>query len=118
VNLFPAGTLLVAMYGEGKTRGTVGELAIAATTNQACAAVQLTDPDPRHRAWTRLALEANYWSMRRLVSGGVQPNLNLNLVRQIVVPFPKDETLSCGAATHTSTLGFGSRRNCDRSRSD
>ncbi len=31
--LFPAGTLLVAMYGEGKTRGKVSELKIIAATN-------------------------------------------------------------------------------------
>jgi type I restriction enzyme S subunit len=88
VKLFPAGTLLVAMYGEGKTRGTVGELASEATTNQACAAIKLHNPDPLHRAWVRLVLEANYWNMRRLASGGVQPNLNLSLVRQIQVPLP------------------------------
>jgi type I restriction enzyme S subunit len=74
------------MYGEGKTRGTVGELAIEAATNQACAAIQLHNKDPSHRAWVRLALEANYWQMRRLASGGVQPNLNLKLVRQIKIP--------------------------------
>jgi len=92
VKLFAPGTLLVAMYGEGKTRGTVGELAIAATTNQACAAVQLHDPNPSHRAWVRLALEASYWRMRRLAAGGVQPNLNLSLVRQIRVPLPEADT--------------------------
>ncbi|MBK9211211.1 MAG: restriction endonuclease subunit S [Anaerolineales bacterium] len=39
VKIFPKGTLLVAMYGEGKTRGKVSELIIDATTNQACAAL-------------------------------------------------------------------------------
>ncbi|MEW2386080.1 restriction endonuclease subunit S [Micromonospora sp. NPDC047707] len=92
VKIFPPGTLLVAMYGEGKTRGTVGELAVAATTNQACAAIQLNDPTPSNRAWVRMALEANYWQMRRLASGGVQPNLNLRLVRRIRIPFPDTET--------------------------
>jgi type I restriction enzyme, S subunit len=92
VKLFPPGTLLVAMYGEGKTRGTVGELAISATTNQACAAIQLESSDPSYRGWVRLVLEANYWRMRRLASGGVQPNLNLSLIRQIRVPLPDSGT--------------------------
>jgi type I restriction enzyme, S subunit len=35
--IFPAGTLLMAMYGQGVTRGRVGILGIAAATNQACA---------------------------------------------------------------------------------
>ena len=37
--VFPEGTLLVAMYGEGKTRGQVGRLRIRAATNQASAAL-------------------------------------------------------------------------------
>jgi type I restriction enzyme S subunit len=37
--IFPAGTLLMAMYGQGVTRGRVGILGIAAATNQACAAI-------------------------------------------------------------------------------
>ena len=38
--VFPKHTLLIAMYGEGKTRGKVSELLIEAATNQACAAIQ------------------------------------------------------------------------------
>jgi len=37
--LFPAGTILMAMYGQGVTRGRVAILGIEATTNQACAAI-------------------------------------------------------------------------------
>lgn len=39
LKIYPIGTLLVAMYGEGKTRGQVTELGIEATINQACAAI-------------------------------------------------------------------------------
>ena len=37
LTLYPAHTLIVAMYGQGKTRGQVSELLIDATVNQACA---------------------------------------------------------------------------------
>src|SRR5690554_3582220 len=37
--LFPKGTVLMAMYGQGKTRGKVALLSIKAATNQACAAI-------------------------------------------------------------------------------
>ena len=40
VKLLPKGTLLIAMYGQGQTRGRTGILALSATTNQACFAVQ------------------------------------------------------------------------------
>lgn len=85
LTLYPPGTLLVAMYGEGKTRGRCAELRIPATTNQALAAIQLAEPV---RPYLRLVLEASYESMRKAASGGVQPNLNLSLVRAIPIPLP------------------------------
>jgi type I restriction enzyme S subunit len=85
LTLYPAGTLLVAMYGEGKTRGKCAELRIPATTNQALAALQVSD---EVRAYVRHFLELNYEEMRKVASGGVQPNLNLSLVRAVAVPLP------------------------------
>lgn len=85
LTLYPPGTLLVAMYGEGKTRGKCSELRIAATTNQALAALQA---GPTVRPWLKLFLEHNYDHTRRIASGGVQPNLNLGLIRSIRLPLP------------------------------
>ncbi len=45
--MFPKGTILMAMYGQGKTRGQVAMLGLDAAINQACAAIELnktTDP--------------------------------------------------------------------------
>lgn len=86
--LYSPGTLLVAMYGEGKTRGKCSELRIAATTNQALAALQV---DPAVRPWLKLFLEHNYDNTRGIASGGVQPNLNLRLIRAIRLPLPPPE---------------------------
>jgi len=88
LTLYPRGTLLVAMYGEGKTRGKCSELRIAATTNQALAALQA---DSAVRPWLTLFLEHNYDNTRRIASGGVQPNLNLGLIRAIRLPLPPVE---------------------------
>jgi type I restriction enzyme S subunit len=79
--------LLVAMYGEGKTRGKSAELRIPATTNQALAAIQGA---PDIRPWLKLFLEHNYDNTRRIASGGVQPNLNLGLIRAIRLPLPPE----------------------------
>jgi hypothetical protein len=65
---YPVGTLLVAMYGEGKTRGQVTELRIEATINQACAAI-CVDERKALTTFVRLALEANYLKMRELAEG-------------------------------------------------
>lgn len=88
LTLYPVGTILVAMYGEGKTRGKAATLAIEATTNQALAAIVLDDESKAVRPWMLLVLEHNYEQMRRISSGGVQPNLNLNLIRSIAIPLP------------------------------
>jgi type I restriction enzyme S subunit len=85
LTLYPVGTLLLAMYGEGKTRGKCAELRIPATTNQALAALQVAAPV---RGYVRQFLELNYEEMRKVASGGVQPNLNLSLVRAVCVPLP------------------------------
>ena len=37
--VLPIGTVLVAMYGQGKTRGQSAVLEVEATTNQACFAI-------------------------------------------------------------------------------
>ncbi len=85
LTLYPPGTLLVAMYGEGKTRGRCTELRIPATTNQAIAALQV---DSRTRPYLKLFLEHNYEELRKVASGGVQPNLNLGIIRTVRVPLP------------------------------
>jgi type I restriction enzyme S subunit len=87
---YPAGTLLVAMYGEGKTRGQVTELRIEATVNQACAAI-CVDERKALTAFVRLVLEANYLKMRDLAEGGNQPNLNLSKIRKFPLLLPSLE---------------------------
>ena len=86
--VFPAGTLLVAMYGEGKTRGKVSELTFDAATNQACAALIFDDASMDVKEMVKLFFEKNYDDLRRLSSGGVQPNLNLSLIKATAVPLP------------------------------
>ena len=87
LKLYPSGTLLVAMYGEGKTRGQVSELGISATINQACAAI-VVDETKALRNYMKLALQANYLVIRDLAEGGNQPNLNLSKIKEFEIPLP------------------------------
>jgi type I restriction enzyme S subunit len=91
VKLFPPGTLLVAMYGEGQTRGRVAELAIEAGTNQAVAAVLFTEATAPIRPFIRLFFEDSYRRVRALSVGGVQPNLNLGMIKDTLIPLPPHE---------------------------
>lgn len=86
VSLYPPGTLLMAMYGEGKTRGKVTETKIAATTNQAIAALVFLDQHQLVKNFVKNFLKFNYEKNRTVSVGGVQPNLNLAKVRAIEIP--------------------------------
>lgn len=88
LSVYPRHTLLLAMYGEGKTRGKCSELLIEATTNQAIAAIHFKNHDVRVKTFLKYFLLKNYNDIRRLSSGGVQPNLNLGIVKKTLVPFP------------------------------
>lgn len=90
LKLYNSGTLLVAMYGEGKTRGQVTELTFPASINQACAAVMI-DEDKIEKSYLKMRLQENYAEIRMLAEGGNQPNLNLSKVRSITVPTPSRE---------------------------
>ena len=91
LTIYSPGTILLAMYGEGKTRGMHTELRISAATNQAVAALQTLNSI---RSYLKLFLAKNYHDVRRAASGGVQPNLNLDVVRSIVLPFPPESEQS------------------------
>lgn len=85
--LYKPGTILVAMYGEGKTRGKTSILQIEAATNQACAAITITEENIlRSFLWN--FFKYSYENIRLRSSGGVQPNLNLSHIKNIEFPFP------------------------------
>lgn len=85
----PVGTLLVAMYGQGQTRGRTGLLACEATTNQACFAI-LPKPAVFSSEYLQLWFRASYGRLRSMTEnrGGNQPNLNGVLLRRLEVPLP------------------------------
>ena len=91
VKLWPIGTVLVAMYGEGKTRGKAALLQIESTCNQACAAIDY-DRSLVTGDYLLTYLNSQYEASRRLASGGVQPNLSLGLIKNMEIPVPSLET--------------------------
>lgn len=88
LKLYPIGTLLVAMYGEGKTRGKCSELTIPATINQAIAALVFYNSAIKVKDYIKSYLLSSYDDMRRQAAGGVQPNLNLQIIGNLDIPLP------------------------------
>ncbi|PCE26134.1 restriction endonuclease subunit R [Paraburkholderia acidicola] len=87
--LFPKGTVLMAMYGQGKTRGQVALLGIEAATNQACAAILPRKGIDPYFVFTNLA--ARYDEIRGMSNSGGQENLSQGLIREIQFAFPPEE---------------------------
>jgi type I restriction enzyme S subunit len=88
LKLLPKDTLLIAMYGQGQTRGRTGLLAREATINQACFAILPNEKfDP---PFLQLWFQSSYERLRAKTEfrGGNQPNLNGDVLRQELIPLP------------------------------
>ena len=86
LSLLPPGTVLVAMYGQGKTRGQSAVLKVTATTNQACFAIlpnERIDPE-----YLQFWLRRSYAPLRALsqARGGNQSNLNGEILNAFEIP--------------------------------
>lgn len=88
MRIYPQGTLLMAMYGQGKTRGTVAILEIDAAVNQACAAITVKDGESKFLFYQ---LKNSYQDIRKLSNTGNQENLNADIIKTYQVPWAPDE---------------------------
>jgi type I restriction enzyme, S subunit len=84
VKLFPADTVLMAMYGDGKTITSLGMLRTPAATNQACSAM-LVDKKRCEPRYFFYALKGNRHRLLKLASGGAQRNLSGTLINCTVL---------------------------------
>ena len=86
--LYPKGSLIIAMYGQGDTRGRTAKLGIDATTNQACAVLHDIDNNIVSTDYLWYYLQGRYDDLRSMASGNSQPNLNAGKINNydVVVP--------------------------------
>ena len=86
-NIQPAGTIMLAMIGEGKTRGQAAILKVPAAHNQNTAAIQVSTT-PCNPMFIFYYFLLNYENTRRVGSGNNQKALNKERVRALRFPFP------------------------------
>ena len=84
--LVPAHTILIAMYGQGKTRGMTAYLEKEAATNQACACILPSSNINSEYLWQYLIMSYN--ELRNMAKGGNQPNLNSRIIKNFPVLYP------------------------------
>ena len=85
-NVHPIGTVMLAMIGEGKTRGQAAILNTKAAHNQNTAAI-LVSETPCSSKYIYYFLLLNYENTRRVGSGNNQKALNKERVRALRFPF-------------------------------
>ncbi|MEZ9703800.1 restriction endonuclease subunit S [Vibrio breoganii] len=79
--VYPQNTVLMAMYGDGKTKGQVGFLRVEAATNQACCSMQCKSV--KDASFLFYYLRFNYQEIVRSAIGGAQENLSKGLIENI-----------------------------------
>lgn len=80
----PKDALVIALAGQGKTKGMVAQLKISATCNQSMAAIiPHSNMNSRFLFWY---LHSNYANIRNLASGEDRDGLNLNVLGTIRCP--------------------------------
>lgn len=99
-----AGTILMAMYGQGKTRGKAGVLTIDASINQACAAIEVNSSDSGE--YILHTLNYMYEDIRELSNSGGQENLSSGIIKGIILPLPSksEQTTIANALSDVDAL--------------
>lgn len=89
LRLFPEGTVLVAMVGQGKTRGMSARLGFPSTINQNLAAII---PSSRlDSKFLHYYLDYHYSELRAIGRGSNQDALTCTLVKEYTIPLPSPE---------------------------
>nr|WP_257226846.1 restriction endonuclease subunit S [Acinetobacter sp. YH12058] len=89
LKIYPKGSIILALYGQGITRGKSALLGIEATLNQACAALIPKEPISNYFVFSFLRF--SYENLRNQARGGNQENLNLNIVKSFPIYLPPNE---------------------------
>ena len=83
--IHPPGTVLLAMIGEGKTRGQAAILDVEAAHNQNCASIRVSETEILPE-YVYGYLEERYLETRRGGAGGQQPALNKAAIQTFLFP--------------------------------
>lgn len=86
--IFPSGSLIIALYGQGKTRGQISEIVTPGATNQAIAAMVFYESSKEIKGYLKYFFVKIYEEIRSLAEGAAQPNLNVGKIKEALVPLP------------------------------
>ena len=87
----PIGSVLIALNGQGKTRGTVAQLKINATCNQSLVSINSKDNNVIENEFLFYFLKSQYKKIRKLTgdSGNDRRGLNMKIINSMKIKFPE-----------------------------
>ena len=83
--LFPKGSVLLAITGQGKTRGRTSLLKIDSSSNQSVVGIAI-DHSKIFNYFLWYYLQSQYWNLRSLSQGSAQSGLNLHILKNYYIP--------------------------------
>lgn len=86
--LLPVNSVLIALNGQGKTRGTVSILRMSATCNQSLVSISSNDDSVLLNEFIYLYLKGKYQEIRDMTGDKERSGLNMILIRSIPIPVP------------------------------
>jgi type I restriction enzyme S subunit len=88
--ILPEDSVIIALNGQGKTRGTVALLRVPATCNQSLVSISPNDKAQLLPEFLYLNLYGRYQEIRRITGddGNERRGLNMPLIRNIEIPIP------------------------------
>ena len=87
----PMDSVLIALNGQGKTRGTVAMLKMVATCNQSLVAIKPKDTDTLDSTYLYFCLKAMYRQIREITGDRERSGLNMPIIKDIKIPLPPIE---------------------------
>ncbi|VAX06827.1 Type I restriction-modification system, specificity subunit S, partial [hydrothermal vent metagenome] len=110
--IYPINTVLMAMYGDGRTIGSVGITGIKAASNQACCAMipDTTKCDPLYLLYS---LKLYREPIVKLALGGAQRNLNQGTIKNYEINAPSlciQKEISNVLSTYDNLIENNNRR--------
>lgn len=85
--ILPKHSIMIALNGQGKTKGKVAVLEVETTCNQSLAAF-ICNKEKLHHLYLYYYLKSKYKELRGLVGDGLRDGISLGLLKSIKIPLP------------------------------
>ena len=86
--ILPIDSVLIALNGQGKTRGTVAILKTEATCNQSIVSINPNNQSQLKSEFLLYVLKGKYQEIRQLTGDDERSGLNMPIIRNIKIPIP------------------------------